>query len=95
MLTTLVVAALTISPTSVAWPTPITAPDPDMSKVTTCAAHTARSPTIPMPAGDGDHYRVIIVRPGQPSAGPASHRPNVDPHQPFNHIQTADFHLDR
>ena len=26
-----------------------TAPDPDMSKVTTCAAHTARSPTLPMP----------------------------------------------
>jgi len=45
-LTTLVVAALTISPTSVAWPTPITAPDPDMSKVTTCAANTARPPTI-------------------------------------------------
>jgi hypothetical protein len=48
-----------------------------------------------VPADDGDHYRVIIVRPGQPSAGPASHRPNADPHRPFNHIQTADFHLDR
>ena len=67
----------------------------------TCRRSRPAPPTLhahqpsSVPADDGDHYRVIIVRPGQPSAGPASHRPNVDPHQPFNHIQTADFHLDR
>ena len=78
---TLELAALNISARPAARPpTPNTAPDPDMSKDTTCLAHTARSPTIPVPADDGDQYRVIVVRPGQPSAGLASHRPNVDPH---------------
>ena len=50
-------------------PTPITAPDPDMSKVATCAANTARSPTSPMPADDGDQYRVIVVAPDSPLPG--------------------------
>ena len=30
-------------------------------------------------ADNGDQYRVIVVRPGQPSAGLAKHRVNVDP----------------
>jgi hypothetical protein len=32
-----------------------------------------------------------FAAPRQPRAGPASHRPNIDPHRPVNHIQTADF----
>ena len=40
----------------------------------------ARSRNIPMPADDGDQDRVIVVvRPGQPSAGLASHRLNLNP----------------
>jgi hypothetical protein len=46
-------------------------PDPDLSKVTTRAAHMSRSPTIPMPADDGDQYRVIVApdsrMPGPPT----------------------------
>jgi hypothetical protein len=92
-LATLELAALNISARPAARPaTPFTAPDPAMSEVTTCPAHTARSPTMPMPADDGDQYRVA---PGSPLPGPASHRPNVDPPRPVNHIQSADFHLDR
>jgi hypothetical protein len=42
-----------------------------------------------MPADDGDQDRVIVVvRPGQPSAGLASHRLNVNPPGTFNHIET-------
>jgi len=49
----------------------------------------ARSRNIPMPADDGDQDRVIVVvRPGQPSAGLASHRLNVNPPGTFNHIET-------
>ena len=44
-----------------------TAPDPDTSKVTTRAAHTARPPTIPMPADDGDP---IVVAADSPLPGP-------------------------
>src|SRR5262245_26029764 len=33
----------------------------------------------PHASDDGDQDRVIVVRLGQPSAGPASHRPNVNP----------------
>ena len=51
-------------------PTPITAPDPDMPKVTTCPAHTARSLTIPTPADDGDQDRVLVVAPDSPLPGP-------------------------
>jgi hypothetical protein len=39
----------------------------------------ARSPNIPMPADDGDQDRVIVVRPGQPAAGLASHTLNINP----------------
>ena len=62
---------------------------PDMPKVTTCPAHTARPPTMPMP---GRRQRPIPShrrRPGQPSAGPAKHKLKVDPHRPFNHIETV------
>jgi len=59
-LATLELAARNISARPQRGPPPITAPDPDMSKLTTCPAHTARSPTIPTPADDGDH---IVVRP--------------------------------
>jgi hypothetical protein len=41
-----------------------------------------------MPADDGDQDRVTVVRPGQPSAGLASHRQNVNPPSFFNHIET-------
>jgi len=50
-----------ISPTSVAWPTPITAPDPDMSKVTTCAANTARPPTIGEGGNDESRERGVEI----------------------------------
>ena len=41
-----------------------------MSKVTTRAAHTARSRTMPMPADDGDQNRVIVAAPHGPLPGP-------------------------
>ena len=46
-----------------------TAPDPDMSTVTTRAANTARPPTIPVPADDGDQYRVLVATPDSPVPG--------------------------
>ena len=33
--------------------------------------------------------------PDSPLPELASHRPTVAPHRPVNHIQTADFHIDR
>jgi hypothetical protein len=44
-------------------------PDPDMSKVTTRPAHTARPPTIPMPADDGDQHRVLVAADDSPLSG--------------------------
>jgi len=64
---------------------------PHLSKITTRAAHAARSPTIPMPADHGDHYRVIVAAPDSRLPGPPAHRPTVAPHRPVNHIQTANF----
>src|SRR6185312_8693852 len=48
-------------------PTPIAAPNPNMSKVTT-APPTQH--TMPMPADDGDQYRVLVVAPDSPLPGP-------------------------
>ena len=63
-LATLEPAALNISRASAAWPTPITAPDPDLSKVTTrTAEYQTPPPTTPMPADDADDHR----RPGSPN----------------------------
>lgn len=42
----------------------------------------------PLPADDGDQDRVIVVRPGQPAAGLASHRLNLNPPGTVNHIET-------
>jgi hypothetical protein len=94
---TLELAALNISAHSAARLGPTDSPP----LTPTCRRSRPAPPTqhahqpSPMPADDADQNRVIVVRPGQPSAGLASHRPNVDPHWPFNHIETADFHLDR
>ena len=54
-------------------------PDPDMSKVTTCAANADPHAPCLCQADDADQYRVIVAAPGQPSAGLASHLPNVAP----------------
>lgn len=49
-----------------------------------CPRHgpLARSRDIPMPADHGDHDRVIVIRPAQPAAGLASHRPKINPPAP-------------
>ena len=73
-LATLALAPLNISARPQRAPTPISAPDPDTSTVTTRPAHTARPPTIPMPADDGDQYRVLVVADDSPLPGP----PNID-----------------
>ena len=51
-----------------------------MSKVTTCAANADPHAPCLCQADDADQYRVIVAAPGQPSAGLASHLPNVAPH---------------
>ena len=65
-------------------------PPRSRGNVTTCPTHTARPPTI-LCASRRRRPKPSPRRPGQPSAGPANHRPNVAPHRPVNHIQTADF----
>ena len=44
---------------------------PEMSNLTTCAANTAHSRTMPVPADEGNQHRVIVDadshRPGSPN----------------------------
>jgi hypothetical protein len=52
--------------------------------------HTARAPTIAMPADDGTNTESSSPSRTAP-AGPANHRPNVAPNRAVNHIETADL----
>jgi hypothetical protein len=74
-------------------PTPITAPDP------TCRRSRPAPPT--QHAHPPSLYQPTTATNTESSspmtapAGPATHRPNVAPHRPFSHPETADFHHDR
>jgi hypothetical protein len=77
------------------WPVANLPPHIHCGSTMTCAAHTAHSPPLPLPA---DQHRVLPSHRGPPPDTVyrlTKHGFNVNPPRPVNHIKTTDPHLDR